>query len=95
MRHGGRTIETRSIAATGKRGRRIVADAGMGVKITVPYPTVLDGIDAHFAAVEALLQKMRWSGRWICGSVKNGNYVFVYVRNNNFIDVHDADGGGK
>ena len=71
-------ITTKYHGPTNTRGARLTADAGLGRKLSVPYPLDADGVQAHAVAVRALCAKMDWRGRMLAGGVEDGSYVFVW-----------------
>lgn len=69
-------ITTKYLNPTNTKGSRIKATCEGG-SVTIPYPHELSGESVHRAAVDALLSKLNWSGKWVGGGKSDGNYVFV------------------
>lgn len=69
-------ITTKYLGPTNARGSRIQAKSASGVAVTVSYDHALNSDENHAAAAEALCKKLRWHGRWVMGSSKDG-HVFV------------------
>ena len=91
-----KAILTKYLPCTNTRGSRIKASDECGNSITISYPHELNGgEDTHRAAADALMKKMNWAGRLVCGSLKN-NYVFVIVRDYDKIeDIYKHEEVGK
>ncbi len=73
-----KAIVTKYHGPTNMRGSRITASDEDGNRITIPYPHELSGEDVHRKAANALCTKMKWNGKLVAGSLKNG-YVFVFT----------------
>ena len=72
-------IVTKYLAPTSCTGARIKANCDAG-SITISYPYEFSGAETHAVAVQALLEKLQWSGEWVVGGMpKNNGYVFVCV----------------
>lgn len=73
-------ILTKYMGATNTRGSRIRATSASGENVSVPLDYSLNTEDAHAAAAQALMDKMKWSADWdwVQGSTKDG-YAFVLV----------------
>jgi len=74
-----RAIITKYHGPTNTRGSRITADAGDGVRLTIPYPYELSGEAVHRKAAEALCEKMKWEGKLVAGGLPKGGYAFVFA----------------
>jgi len=84
-------IITRYHGPTNTRGARISATSGCGIKVSIPYPDDVTGLGTwpagrralndlrHFRAVEALCNKMGWSGKLINGGLDKGQQVWVFA----------------
>ena len=73
-----KAIKTTYHGPTNTKGSRIIASDEDGNRITIPYPCGLSNVAAHKKAARALCEKMKWVGKMVSGSLKNG-YVFVFV----------------
>ena len=71
-------ITTKYHSPTNTRGARITAQTESGVRISAPYPHDLSYDDKHASAVQALCDKMGWTGRLVSGGIKGG-YVYVFL----------------
>jgi hypothetical protein len=76
-------ISTKKIGATNSRGSRITAVTSSGIKLTIPYPYELSGVNCHAVAAEKLARQLEWisdadkfESIYAAGGTKNG-YVFV------------------
>lgn len=62
------------------RGSRMVADAGMGRRVSVHYAHGLNGDENHARAAEALCKKMGWTGNLIGGALgDNKGMAWVFT----------------
>lgn len=62
----------------GERGARINVKTSGGARMSVPYDHALDALDNHRAAARAMIERMKWGGKWAAGTAdKSGRYVFV------------------
>ena len=91
-------ITTRYLSPTNFRGARVKATAGTyRESVTVPY-SYGDGLDqmvwgdqdAHAAAALLLARTLGWPGRLVCGEVKAGHKVWVYVLPDKHYDIGPA-----
>jgi hypothetical protein len=73
-----KAIITKYHGPTHTKGSRISASDEDGNRVTVSKNHSLNSETAHRVAAEALCLKMRWTGKMVSGSIKNG-YVFVFV----------------
>lgn len=73
-----KAIRTKYLGPTDKRGSRIKAYDEDKNNIVLPYDHALNSYDNHVKAAEGLKTQMKWTGRLIAGSWKNG-YVFVFL----------------
>lgn len=71
-----KAITTKRLPPTNFKGARISAFDSDGNRIVINYYYGLNDEGNHKAAAEALINKMNWGGRWICGATKEG-YVHV------------------
>jgi hypothetical protein len=72
-------IRAHFLGPTNYRGSRIVAVAGNGERLTIPYPSEANpGEDAHRVAAETLAARLDWPGHLIGGYLADGSYVFVF-----------------
>jgi hypothetical protein len=72
------TIITKYVGPTNTKGSRIIATTACGrQRLTIPYDSSLSFEDAHAKAVQAMLDKMEWSGEMIGGHTKDG-MVWVF-----------------
>lgn len=69
-------ITTTYHGPTDTKGARITARAGDNRK-TVSFD--YGARDPHFVAVEALCEKMNWTGTMVSGSLPNGDRVWVWL----------------
>ena len=76
-------ISTKKIGATNSRGSRIAAVTASGIKLTIPYPHELSGVNCHAVAAEKLARQLEWisdadnfESIFAAGGTKTG-YVFV------------------
>jgi len=76
-------ISTKYIGATNSRGSRIAAVTASGIKLTIPYPHELSGVNCHAVAAEKLARQLEWisdadkfESIFAAGGTKTG-YVFV------------------
>ena len=74
-----RAIITRYLGPTNFRGSRIVADAGKGARLTMPYDHALNTNENHAEAAKALCLKMGWEKVQAIhtGGHESGDYVHV------------------
>ena len=72
------SILTHFVGATNTRGSRIIADAGMKRRVSIPYPHELSIDQAHRAAAMALCQKFDWHGTLVQGGMERGS-AFVFL----------------
>lgn len=72
-------ITTKYLSPTDTRGARIVAKAGTGERVIIPYPYALSGADVHREAAAALCERMGWQEKDLCGGYTVEGYVFVFV----------------
>lgn len=70
-------IVTRYLGPTDFRGARIVANAGHGRRVIVPYRSDLESWDNHALAAQALCARLGWTGRLVGGYLPRG-MVFVF-----------------
>lgn len=70
------TIITKYLGATNNRSSRIVADAGMKRRITIPFPH--GSANAHRDAAIALCAKFDWHGILCEGGMEQGS-AFVFI----------------
>ena len=76
-----KTIQTKFLPVTERRGSRIKAYDTDGFSVTIPYPHELSGLDCHWEAVKAFMVKYEWSWpgkKMAAGHTKNGA-IFVYI----------------
>jgi hypothetical protein len=73
-----KAIITKYHGPTNFKGSRITATDEDGNRVTISYPHELSGEAVHWAAAQALCDKMNWTGKLSGGSLKNG-YVFTFV----------------
>lgn len=73
------TIVTRFRGPTACRGARISARA-YGVRIFVPYPYELSGMDCHIRAAEALAAQLGWGGDMLSAPLYDGSYVHIMAQ---------------
>jgi hypothetical protein len=73
-----KAITTTYHGPTNTRGSRITATEPDGKRISIPYPHELNQEDAHSHAAMLLCNKLGWTGKLVCGSIKNG-YVHVFI----------------
>ena len=73
-----KTIRTKFLGPTTKRGSRYRADDGDGNVIVVSADHGLSASDNHIRAFQALCGRMGWAGKWAKGHHKNEG-VFVRV----------------
>lgn len=70
-------ISTKYLPCTERRGSRIKATTASGISVTLPYPHEFSGMEAHWPAAKALVEKLGWSaGEYVGGGTRDG-YVFV------------------
>lgn len=72
-----KAIITKYHGATNFRGSRISAFDGDN-RVVIPYPHELNSEEAHRAAAQALCDKLKWTGKFISGGLKNG-YAHVFI----------------
>lgn len=72
------SIVTRYLGPTNCRSACIVADAGMGRRVTISYPHGLNTDRAHRAAAVALCVKFDWHGTLVQGGRETG-CAFVFA----------------
>jgi hypothetical protein len=72
-------ILTHYLSPTDRRGARIVADAGMGRRVTVSYDYAENSEGRHRKAAAALCANMEWTGVLAGGGVESGGYAFVFL----------------
>ena len=72
-------ITTKYHGPTDRMGSRIIADAGVERRITVPYNYALEPGDNHVAAAQALCDKFEWKGDMRGGGLEYGRQVFVFT----------------
>ena len=76
-------IETKYLGPTNTRGARIKAWCEAG-SVTIPFsysgPTQ---VEPHREAVETLVRKLGWAGRWVLGGTYRG-FVAVCVKTYGF-----------
>ena len=77
-------IHTKYLPATDTKGSRIKATCDAG-SVTIPYPHEHDESGAHYAAAQALLVKLVWTGPHYGvlhqgGLPNNAGYCHVMVR---------------
>jgi hypothetical protein len=73
-----KAIITKFHGPTNFKGSRITASDEDGNRITIGYPYELSGSECHRKAAQALCDKMGWTGKMVCGSLKHA-YVFTFV----------------
>lgn len=73
-----KAIETKFHGATNTRGARISATDSDGNRVYISYPYELSGEEVHRKAVDALCEKMKWTGKMVSGQTRTG-YVFVFT----------------
>ena len=74
-----KSIKTKYLPATNRRGLRIKATAG-GMSVTVPYDHSKSDVYVHFEAVKGLVEKhgLAWDvSRMVYGGTERG-YVFCF-----------------
>ena len=71
-----KAISTKYLPPTNTKPARLVASDQDGNRVVISYPHEKSSEAAHATAAKALCTKMHWTGRWHCGSLKEG-YVFV------------------
>ena len=78
-------IEAKFLGPTETKGARVEATCDAG-SVTVGYHdhNGPSQVEAFRVAVEALVRKLGWSGRWVLGGVKGGGYVAVCVKTYGF-----------
>ena len=74
-----RSIITRYLGPTDCRGTRIVADAGKGARLTMPYDHALNTNENHAEAAKALCLKMGWDKVQAIYSGGHESGVYVHV----------------
>ncbi len=70
------SIITKFVGPTNYRGARIIADAGMGRRVTVSYD--YGSRDPHREAAIALCAKFDWHGQLVQGGMERGS-AFVFL----------------
>jgi hypothetical protein len=65
-------ICTKYHGPTDSRGAIITASTESGRRASIPYPHELNTDAAHEKAAKALMTKMGWRGRLLCGGIKGG-----------------------
>jgi hypothetical protein len=75
-----KSISVKYIGPSNIKGARLKADDGDGNSVTIGYPHHLSrsNDEHHFAAVQALCQKMAWHGELAHGGTKEGT-AWVWV----------------
>ena len=84
-------IHTKYLSCTNNRPPRIKASAGAGT-IIVSLHSTIDGIDldsvslvkATMLVAKQFAKKFKWEGKWVMGTLANGDNVFVN-------DVHEFE----
>jgi len=71
-----KAINTYWIGPSNVRGSRIKATDGKN-SITLHWDDALDVSGNHKKAAEALVLKMKWTGRWISGGIYNKGEFWV------------------
>lgn len=74
------TIVTRYHSPTERRGARMSATASGGKRIYIPYPHDAHDDKKHHRAMQAMCDKMGWSGEMVNGTLnKQGHQVWVFI----------------
>ena len=74
-----RSIITRYLGPTNSRGSRIVADAGKGARLTMPYNHELNLDENHAGAAKALCLKMGWDKVQAIHTGGHESGVYIHV----------------
>jgi hypothetical protein len=72
------TIRTKYIQPGNVRGSRVSATAAGGSRVIIEWDDALNFSANHEAAVRALCAKLKWSGRFHGGGLKDGSQVWVF-----------------
>jgi len=72
-------IKTKTLPATNSRGTRIKASAN-GYEATIPYPHEVSGVECHYKAVQALIEKnnLEWDISNMGWGSDNDSYYFTF-----------------
>jgi hypothetical protein len=73
-----KAITTIYHGSTNTRSSKITASEPDGKRVSISYPHELNQEDAHSLAAMTLCNKMGWTGKLVCGNIKNG-YVHVFI----------------
>jgi hypothetical protein len=69
-------IKTAYLGPTNVRGSRIKASCAAG-SITLHYDDSLNSDRNHAKAAEALIRKLEWGGKWVCGWIETKQDTFA------------------